>query len=65
MFYLWIPWQESSPSLHRGEEKALQQFQQGSGPVTSCMPTFSESGRNFIPLIYVFNFLKHLGGLFK
>ena len=34
----------------RGEEKALPQFRQGSGPVTSCMHACSGSGRHVIPL---------------
>ena len=37
-------------SSHRGEEKALPQFWQGSGPVTSCMHACSGSGRHVIPL---------------
>ena len=37
-------------SLHGGEEKALPQFQQGSGPVTSCMHACSGSGKHVIPL---------------
>ena len=37
-------------SSHRGEEKALPQFWQGSGPVTSCMHTCSGSGRQVNPL---------------
>ena len=38
-------------SSHRGEEKALPQFRQGSGPVTSCMHACSGSGRHVIPLM--------------
>ena len=37
-------------SLHRGEEKALPQFRQDIGPVTSCMHACSGSGRHGISL---------------
>ena len=37
-------------SSHRGEEKALSQFWQGSGPVTSCIHACSGSDRHVIPL---------------
>ena len=36
-------------SSHRGEEKALPQFRQCSGPVTSCMHACSGNGRHVIP----------------
>ena len=40
----------SNSSSHRGEEKALPQFRQGKGPVTSCMHACSGCDRHVIPL---------------
>ena len=40
-------------SFHRGKEKALPQFRQCSGPVTSCMHVCSGNGRHVIILRFL------------